>query len=290
MAEELTVLHKAGLPRGYSTGWPLIDQFYTIAPGFWTVITGIPSHGKSAWVDNVMLNLISQGWKFIIYSPENQPHALHLAHLIEKFTKRPFRHGYHNRLEPVDIAEAVGTLDESIRILAFDGGAAFPSINTVMFTAHEILDEWNEGPVGVIVDPWNELDHAPLAGLTETQMINHELMVWRQWIRDHGKQVHGFIIAHPQKPSRGRNGEFTRIGLYDINGSAAWYNKSDGGVIIRRTTDEFITEIEVEKCRFRHLGKKGSAFLRFNPGTQTYEDAEMRGGSYRSIDQDGDSF
>src|SRR6202789_764365 len=278
LAEEITTLHKTGLPAGYSTGWPSVDELYTVAPGFWTVITGIPSHGKSTWMDCVMLNLIRQGWKFIVYSPENQPHALHAAHLIEKYTGRPFRHGYHNALEAADIAEAVCALDDSVRLLAFDGGAAFPSLNTIQITAHEIMEDWTDVPVGIIVDPWNELDHTPVAGLNETQMINHELMLWRQWIRDHGKQVHGFIIAHPQKPQRGKNGTLSEVGLYDINGSAAWYNKSDVGIIVRRTEEEFVTEIDVEKCRFRHLGKKGSALLIFNPGTSTYRDAENRGG------------
>ncbi|MHB8272766.1 hypothetical protein [Bradyrhizobium sp.] len=290
LAEEITTLHQTGLPRGYSTGWPSIDELYTVAPGFWTVITGIPSHGKSTWMDCLMLNLIRQGWKFIVYSPENQPHALHAAHLIEKFSERPFRHGYYNALEPTDIAEAVCTLDGSIRLLAFDGGAAFPSLNTVMFTAHEIMEEWTDGPIGIVVDPWNELDHAPIAGLSETQMINHELMLWRQWIRDHGKQAHGFIIAHPQKPQRGKNGTLSDVGLYDINGSAAWYNKSDVGVIVRRKEEEFVTEVDVEKCRFRHLGKKGSAFLTFNPGTGTYREADIRGGSYREFNSSGDPF
>lgn len=290
LAEEITTLHQQGLPRGYSTGWLGMDEFYTVAPGFWTVITGIPSHGKSTWMDCLMLNLIRQGWKFIVYSPENQPHALHAAHLIEKYTERPFRHGYHNALMPADIAEAVSALDDSIRLLAFDGGAAFPSMNTIMFTSHEILEDWTDGPVGIVVDPWNELDHTPVAGLNETQMINHELMLWRQWIRDHGTQVHGFIIAHPQKPQRGKNGTLNPVGLYDINGSAAWYNKADVGIIVRRTEDEFVTEIDIEKCRFRHIGKKGSSFLTFNPGTCTYREADIRGGSYREFDQESDPF
>lgn len=290
LAEELTLLHKAGLPRGHSTGWKVIDEFYTVAPGYWTVITGIPAHGKSTWMDGLMLNLIRQGWKFIVYSPENQPHAMHLAHLIEKYTERPFRKGYHNALEPSDLAEAVCALDDSIRLLAFDGGANFPSMNALQFTAHEILQDWDTGPVGIVIDPWNELDHTPLAGLNETQMINHELMIWRQWIRDHGKQVHGFIIAHPQKPQRGKNGTLNAVGLYDINGSAAWYNKSDMGIIVRRTDEEGVTEIDVEKCRFRHIGKKGTALLRFNSGTGNYYDIERLGGGYGSRDQIGDPF
>lgn len=289
LAEELGVLYANGMQRGASTGWPTLDEFYTVAPGFWTIVTGKPSDGKSTWLDNLMLHLMSQGWRFIIYSPENQPHALYLAHLIERYLRRPFRPGYHNRVDPAAMAQAVDFLDPKLRILKFDGGANFPSLNTVMFTAHEIIDmEWCDGPIGVIVDPWNELDHAPVAGLTETQMVNHELMVWRQWIRDHGAQVHGWIVAHPQKPQRDRNGP-RPITLYDINGSAAYYNKCDTGIVVRRLDDDSV-QIDVEKCRFRHLGKKGSTLLTFNSGTGTYDDPQFRGGGYRSFHQEGDPF
>ena len=289
LAAELGELYANGMASGSKTGWPSVDEFYSVAPGFWTIITGKPSDGKSTWLDNLMLNLMRQDWKFVIYSPENQPHALYLAHLIERHLRRPFRFGYHNRVEPADIAGATAYLDERLRILRFDGGANFPSLNTVMFTAHEILDmEWCDGKVGVIVDPWNELDHTPVAGMTETQMVNHELMLWRQWIRDHGAQVHGFLVAHPQKPQRDRNGP-RPITLYDINGSAAFFNKSDMGIVVRRQEDDTV-EIDVEKCRFRHLGKKGTALLTFNSGTGTYDDPQFRGGGYRRLDQEGDPF
>ena len=286
LAEEITTLHQQGLPRGYSTGWPGIDEFYTVAPGFWTVITGIPSHGKSTWMDCLMLNLIRQGWKFIVYSPENQPHALHAAHLIEKYTERPFRHGYHNALMPADIAEAVSALDDSIRLLAFDDGAIFPSIETFMSTCDEIIHgEWEDKEkIGVIIDPINELDNHPLPGMTETQYTNWMLMRYRQWIR-RNRSVHGWIIAHPSKPQRDRNGEFKDISLYDISGSSAWKNKSDFGIIIRRRED--CTVIDVEKCRWRHLGKQGQAYLTFEAGTGTYHDQTMRGNPYG---QTGDAF
>jgi len=290
LAQEISELYEKGLPRGASTGWANIDELYTVSPGYWTVVTGVPSHGKSTWLDNLMIHLMIQGWRFIIYSPENQPHALHLANLMEKYLKRPFRHGYHNRMGPSDIAVAMSFFEDRLTVLRFDGGANFPSLNTVMFTAQEIIEmEWCDGPVGVIVDPWNELDHAPIQGLTETQMINHELMLWRQWIRMHGKQVHGWLVAHPQKPGRDKHGAPRPVGLYDINGSAAFYNKADCGLIVRRRDDDMV-EIEVEKCRFRHLGKKGSTLLTFNSGIGTYDNPEFRGGSYRSHDQASNSF
>jgi len=288
-AEEIGKLYNEGLPSGDGTGWASLDELYTVAVHYWTIITGIPSHGKSTWMDNLMLNLIRQGWKFVVYSPENQPPALHMAGLVEKALRRPFRDGYHNRLTPPDLARVLSHLENSIRILALDADShVFPALGDIMDVAHEIINEiWPINKVGLLIDPWNELDHSPIAGMNETQMTNYELMHFRHWVRRHN--VHGFVVAHPQKPQRGRDGDLRPVGLYDINGSAAYFNKCDHGIIVRRREDN-VTEIDVEKCRFKHLGKKGNTFLHFNFGTGTYEyniDREQR---YRRNDQDGDPF
>lgn len=284
LAEEIQQLHADGLPPGASTGWPDVDKYFTVGRGFWTVVTGVPSHGKSTWCDNLMLNLINQGWKFVVYSPESQPNALYLALLIEKLKRRPFRKGYHNRLEASDIASGISELDNSLRLLRMGDQPVFPCLQDVMDLTDEavLAAGWADEKIGVLVDPWNQLDHAPVLGMNETQMISHELMVWRQWVRT--RNVHGFIVAHPQKPQRNKDGEFRPVGLYDINGSAAWYNQCDQGIIITRMDDN-VTEINIEKVRFRHLGMKGITTLRYEPGTGTFYDAFNAGNRYGLVDE-----
>jgi len=288
-SDEITKLYQQGLTPGDSTGWQSLDEYYTIAPHYWTIITGIPSDGKSTWLDNLMLNLMRQGWKFVLYSPENQPVGLHLAQLVEKAVKRPFRAGYHNRLSPEDLVKLLDYLENGLRIIRMSqDSAAFPDLLAVLDAADDVIrQEWQHDKVGVIIDPWNELDHSPICGMNETQMTNFELMQFRYWIRQ--RNTHGFIVAHPQKPQRARDGTLRAVNLYDINGSAAYFNKSDHGIVVRRNEDG-TTEISVEKCRFKHLGKKGSVVLRFNPGTGTYDDDLAREQRYRRYDQDGDSF
>lgn len=286
LTEQITKLYKSGLPCGTRTGWAQVDPYYTVAPGYWTVVTGIPSHGKSTWLDNLMVNLMRKGWKFIIYSPENQPPELHLSNLCEIVTGRPFRYGYNNRMDSSALAEAMDFLDANLRILRFDGGQIFPSQETFLFACQEVLLGWTEGQVGIILDPINELDHTPITGMTETQMTNWELMRYRQWIRDHGKQVHGWIVAHPAKPQKDKNGDYKDISLYDISGSSAWKNKCDFGIIIRRREDH--TAVEIEKSRWRHLGKQGIAYLTFNQGNNVFSDQQTRNGSNGRFSEDED--
>ena len=88
-AEELTEgvisLHDHGLQRGVSTGWVALNYYYTVALGQMTIVTGIPNHGKSNWLDCLTLNIATEeDWRFGVFSPENQPLERHAAGLLEK--------------------------------------------------------------------------------------------------------------------------------------------------------------------------------------------------------------
>ena len=38
-------LYRSGRSRGYSTGWPELDEYMTIRPGEVSIVTGVPNHG-----------------------------------------------------------------------------------------------------------------------------------------------------------------------------------------------------------------------------------------------------
>jgi len=54
-------------------------------------VTGIPSSGKSNWLDNLLVNLAKlHGWNFALFSPENLPLEQHMAAIAEKYSGKPF--------------------------------------------------------------------------------------------------------------------------------------------------------------------------------------------------------
>lgn len=271
---QVQALYTTGMQRGYKTGWPEIDQFYSIRPGYWTVVTGIPSHGKSTWLDNLMLNLIDQGWYFVIYSPENMPHEIHVASLIEKYVGASFKQSDKERVTPTDLARAMSHIDKHIRFLGMDEDSpGLPNMNEVLLAADEAMQDIPEKvPVGVIVDPYNELDHSRLIGMTETEYISYELATWRQFHRT--RKTHGWLVAHPAKLQRDKkSGKYPIPTLYDINGSAHWFNKCDNGIVVWRDESAPGTvEIHVKKVRFKHDGKPGLAMLDYDARTGMYHD------------------
>jgi len=61
-------LYENGMQRGVRTGWDVLDQYINFSTGQWTVVTGIPGHGKSEWLDALMVNLShNYGWKFAVF-------------------------------------------------------------------------------------------------------------------------------------------------------------------------------------------------------------------------------
>jgi hypothetical protein len=56
--------------------------------------------------------------------------------------------------------------------------------------------------------------------------------------------------------------------LYDISGSAHFYNKTHNGITIYR--DDDVVDVHVQKVKQSWLGQKGFCSYRFNPYTRQY--------------------
>ena len=52
--------------------------------------------------------------------------------------------------------------------------------------------------------------------------------------------------------------------LYDISGSANFFNKTDFGITTHRDRINDIVEVHIQKVKFKHLGTTGSALFKYN--------------------------
>lgn len=280
LSVDLTALYRRGLPAGCSTGWRSVDEHYTVALGQWTLITGIPGHGKSEWLDALLVNLAVDRWRFVIFSPENQPHALHVAKLLEKFHGKPFRHGPTTRMDASEINIGSAFIDDHFKLLRCNQEFVdMPSPRLVIDAAAREIDAWRKEAdeigmshrYGVVIDPWNEMDHGRPPAITETEYISQTLSNIRQFARDW--EIHVWIIAHPKQMQKDRDGKINPPRPYDISGSAHWYNKADNIItVFRDTTTIGPVQIHVQKIRFKHVGRPGLVELRYDRITGRYFD------------------
>lgn len=256
-------LYRSGRSKGYSTGWAELDDYMTIRPGEVTIVTGVPNHGKSAFIDALTHNLAqSLRWKFGICSFENPPDE-HLSKLAEIHDGRPFREGPTIRMTEPELRRALHWVDQHYYFIRLDEDEA-PSLDTILEKARVLVAR--HGISGFVLDPWGELDNGRAKFVNETTHIAQSLTKIRQFARNHG--VHCWIVAHPAKMQR-ENGKTPPPNLYDISGSASFFNKADIGIVIHRPEPKSAingndVDILIEKVRFRAVGKQGMLRMKFN--------------------------
>jgi twinkle protein len=263
---DLLTLYRIGTQRGTSTGWRSVDALYTIKPGQLTIVTGTPGSGKSEWVDSLMINLAKRdGWAFGVYSPENYPIRLHRSTLAEKYTGKPFYDGPTPRMTEEDVVDFSAWCEDKIIHINPDG----PSLDDILTRARSLVIRF--GIRGLVIDPWNEVEHTRPRDLTETEYIGQALSKVRQFARD--QDIHVWIVAHPRIMRR-EAGTVPVPTPYDINGSANWFNKSDNCITVWRDkeNDTEPVQIHVQKIRFREIGRLGMAILRYDRVTGRYFD------------------
>jgi twinkle protein len=263
-------LYDNGLQGGESTGWRNIDEFYTVKTGEWSVVTGIPSHGKSTWVDALLVNLAeSKGWNFAVFSPENQPLQRHVASIIQKYSRLPFGSGVNSRITREELGRGKEWVGKHFVFLLPPENEL--TIDGVLSKAKVAVTRY--GIKGLVIDPWNELDHSRPGGMTEPEYISAELSKIRRFARKY--QVHVWVIAHPTKLQKNEKGNYPVPTPYDIAGAAHWRNKADNAICVwRDVMDESSdVQIHVQKCRFREVGKVGLAELTYDVLSGRYTEA-----------------
>jgi len=120
----------------------------------------------------------------------------------------------------------------------------------------------------VLIDPWNEIEHAFERGFSETQYTNDALRKIKSLARKY--QIAIVIVTHPSKGIVGKGIE--DITLYDVSGSQAWNNKSDHGIIVHRDEGDTESKIKVAKCKsYKTMGYPGIVTMQFHPPTASFK-------------------
>lgn len=264
-ADSMDKLYRYGLPRGLRTGWHSVDEHYTVMTGEWTLMTGIPGDGKSEWLDALMVQMAeNHGWRFAVFSPENQPTEYHLSKLAEKYINKPFGEGPTERMSVTEKERAMTFLDQHFTFLLPE----LPTVEAMIERLRVIVKR--KGIQGVVIDPWNEIDHSRPDGQSETEYISRSLSKLRAFTRSHG--VHLWIVAHPTKLEKSKDGSYPVPTPYDVAGSAHWRNKADNCLAIWRdqATHNDLVEIHIQKVRKKAVGRVGMVKLRYSRATGNY--------------------
>ena len=259
--DDLDDLYDNGYDRGLKIGMRNHDEHYRVRAGLMTILTGVASHGKSLWLDHIMVRLAKKhDWRFAIFSPENQPLKRHYANLLEIYVGKPFDQGFTTRMERDEYLFSRRFIDDHFAwILPED-----PSIDAILERAQILL--FQTGINGLVIDPWNEIEHACPSGKNMTDYISEVLGKIRAFARRN--DIHVWVMAHPTKGANGFGDLMPTMN--EIAGSVHFRNKADFGVVIwRNPKDPSVpSKCSIEKVRFSETGKVGEFEFRYDAATR----------------------
>jgi len=259
---DLHDLYHNGYGSLFNTGWTSLDKLYKVRQGEMNIVTGYPGHGKSEFIDAMLLNIAKQyGWQFGVCSLENLPYTRHVAKYAQKYVGKPFFDGPTKRMSEDELIEAEKFIGDHFHFILPE----VVTLDNILDLAKSLI--YRNGIRGLVIDPYNMITNERKNGISETEYIAQFLSKARLFARNNNIAL--WIVAHPSKPAK----EFQKTPptVYDISGSAHWANMADNAISVFRNDAEN-TEIHIKKIRFQEVGTIGSAELSYNPTSGEYKE------------------
>ena len=258
--ESLDNIFEHGLQKGVTIGHDNFDKLCSFETKRLLVVTGIPGSGKSEFIDEIAERLnMRYGWRFAYFSPENAPLAYHASKLIEKFTGKRFSKATLPLGEYQQVKQHLET--DFFFISPRDDFRVDSILERAKFLVRR------RGIKVLVIDPYNRLENEQ-GNQNETQYISGLLDKLTKFAQQNDVLV--VLMAHPTKMPKSKDGIIEPPTLYDISGSAHFYNKCDFGIIVHRDRINEKVEIRVSKVKFRHLGEVGKCYFKYNLNNGRY--------------------
>lgn len=258
--QSLDALFENGWQKGVTIGHDNFDRLCSFETKRLCIVTGIPGSGKSEFIDEIAERLnMRYGWRFAYFSPENAPLAYHASKLIEKFTGKRFN---RQSLTFGEYKQVKEHLEQNFYFIAPTDSYR---VDNILEKAKYLVRR--HGIKALVIDPYNRLE-SEQGGRSETQYISELLDKLTNFAQRNDILI--ILMAHPTKQPKNKDGVIEAPTLYDISGSANFFNKADFGIVVHRNRLENTVEVHIQKVKFRHLGECGTALFKYNLNNGRY--------------------
>jgi len=249
--------------RGVSTGFESVDEYLMLSKKCLTLITGFPGRGKSEFVDALAVNTaLMHDWKWLFYSTENDDFSVHLVKII---TKKIGKALFYCTEE--EIRDAIAWANNYFSWM--DSGEVFYSLDDVLEQTAIRIESGEQVDV-LVIDPWNELNHAKQGGRDDVYVSDCTAKINR-----HAKKYDylPLIVIHPRGIEKNKDGNYPIPHLRDCNGGAMWWSKARVGICVHRKDLKIQgAHIYIQKVKDKMLGYPGDTFLDYDFGGGRFKD------------------
>jgi twinkle protein len=253
---DVTDFVKHGFKPGFQVGLPNFDKIFSTYTGQFITVTGIPSSGKSDFVDQMVVGYNQNyNWKTAFASPENAPNYLHAHKLMRKVW------GDMPRREDIGSSRWKEIADHVNDNFFFIDMEKY-SLESVLRKGAELVKR--KGIKCLVIDPFNKVRDKNASSLD----VNMYTMEYLTKIETFAKKydVLVFIVAHPTKMYKNNEGKIEEPNMYNIKGGGEWYDASYHGLLVHRDYVLKNTKVKVLKVKFQNLGENGAeCFFTWEP-------------------------
>ena len=250
-----------GFKPGYQVGLSNFDKIFSTYTSQFITVTGIPSSGKSDFVDQMCIGYNKNyGWKTAYASPENKPNFLHAHKLIRKTWEGMPTKDDINTSKWKQVTDHV---NDNYFFIDMD-----------RYTLEEVLKKGGElvkrkGIKCLVIDPFNKVRDVDC----KTEDVNRYTMEYLTKIEIFAKKydVLVIVVAHPTKMYKDKDGKMEEPNMYNIKGGGEWYDASYHGLLVHRDYEAKTVKAKVLKVKFQNLGENGAeAHFNWEPKSGSY--------------------
>jgi len=246
--DELKDFVKNGFKPGFQVGLENFDKIFSTYTGQFITVTGIPSSGKSDFVDQMVVGYNKNyQWKTAFASPENQPTYLHAHKLMRKTWMDMPSAGDIGGDKWNQVADHV---NDNYFFIDMDKY----NLESVLRKGAELVKR--KGIKCLVIDPFNKVRDVN----AHSDDVNRYTMDYLAKIEAFCRKydVLTFIVAHPTKMYKGSDGKIEEPTMYNIKGGGEWYDASYHGLLVHRDYEAKTTKVKVLKVKFQNLGENGA--------------------------------
>lgn len=261
---ELRDFYINGSAPGYKIGISNFDDIFSTYTKQYIVVTGIPSSGKSDFVDQMCVGYnLMYDWKTAFASPENKPTFLHVDKIARKISG--FRPENKEDLDSINWTCVEEHIDKSFYFIDFEDGY---DLKKVLDKGAELVKR--KGIKCLVIDPFNKIR------LKESlkKNINDYTSDYLNEIDDFCRRydVLVILVAHPVKMRKQAGEKNTpEPTFYDIKGGGEFYDMSYHGLLVHRNYENQTTKVKVLKVKFQNLGTNNSdCYFKWNINNGRY--------------------
>jgi len=256
-----------GMQKGFRIGLDGFDNIFTTYTGQVIGITGVPSSGKSDFVDQMCLGYNAlYNWKTAYASPENKPNEIHAGKLISKICGKWINSKY--LLQTSQYADAFDLIHNNFKFIDLENY----DLKFVLEKTKMLIKRF--GIKVLVIDPYNKVRLKDSLNKNITEYTNDYLIELDNFARKYDILI--ILVAHPRKPSN-LEGKSYEPNMYDIKGGGEMYDMLPHGLLVHRDYEAHKVKIKVLKCKFSHLGKNNEhCYFEWDKNSGRYLDHEFQ--------------